>query len=204
MFRKIEKRTAATQAEGGKLEGKEEYESFLIKRKLISMEIKIKAKGQYETFSQKLPFNAQKVVGVAVCSSISDSKEPTMQDRCYFGVGPGRQSSEDFIKSLDSDFILSDRMVLRIQPNERTHHTEDDDEEEGEHDHNDWTYYTQPKRLGNPSIKMGGRTIESRSPVTTSILDDQTGIREDYYIWKSQEDNHKELEIEIIQQQLQP
>ena len=206
MFRKIEKRKAATQPEGGKLEGKEEYESFLIKRKLISIEIEITAKGQYVTFSQKLSFNAHKVAGVAVCSSISDAKRPTMQDRCYFGVGPGRQSSEDFIKSLDSAFIHSDRIILRVQPNEKTHHRENDDEDENgdDHDHNDWTYYAQPKRLGNPSIKMGGRTIESRSPVTTSILDDQTGIREDYYIWKSQEDNHKELEIEVIQQQPQP
>lgn len=193
------------QPEGGKLEGKEEYETFLIKRKLIAIEIEITAKGQYKTFSHKLSFNAHKVAGVAVFSSISDFNGPTIQDRCYFGVGPGRQSSEDFIKSLDSDFIHSDRIVIPVQPNEKTYAREDDDEEDDDdHDHHDWTYYAQPKRLGNPAIKMDGRTIESRSPVTTSILDDQTGVREDYYIWKSQEDNHKELEIEVIQQQPQP
>ena len=204
MFRKIEKRKAAAQPEGSKLEGKEEYESFLIKRKLISMEIEIKAKDQYETFAKKLPFNATKVVGVALCSSVSDLNGSPVFGRCYFGIGPGRQSSEDFIKSLDSVLILSERTILRIQPDEKEHHDNDKDEDDDDHDHDDWTYYAQPKRLGSPVIKMGGKAVESRNPATVSVLDDETGTREDYYIWKSQEDNHREVEIEVIQQQLQP
>jgi hypothetical protein len=202
MFRKIEKRKAA--ALGG--DKQEEYQSFLIKRKLVSMEIEISAKGQYETFSQKLPFNAKKVVGVAICSSVSDLNGPLVLGRCYFGTGSGRQNSEYFIKSLDSVLILSERTILRIQPNEKEHHDEDkdDDDEESHHDHDDWTYYAQPKRLSEPIIKMGGKAVESKNPATVSVLDDTTGIREDYYIWKSQEDNHREVEIEIIQQQPQP
>jgi hypothetical protein len=201
MFRKIEKRKVAS-LEGDK---QEEHQLFLIKRKLVSMEIEIHAKGQYATFSQKLPFNAKKVVGVAVCSSVSDLNEPPVLGRCYFGIRPGKQYTEDFIKSLDSVLILSERIILRIQPNEKEHHGEDkEDEDEDDHDHDDWTYYAQPKRLGNPAIKMGGKAIESRNPATISVLDDTTGIREDYYIWKSQEDNHREVEIEVIQQQPQP
>jgi hypothetical protein len=201
MFRKIEKRKAA--ALGG--DKQEEYQSFLLKRKLVSVEIEISSKGQYETFSQKLPFNAKKVVGIAVCSSVSDLNGPLALGRCYFGTGPERQYSEDFIKSLDSMLILSERTILQIQPNEKEHHDNHKDEDEDDnHDHGSWTYYAQPKRLGNPVIKMGGKSVESRNPATTSILDDETGIREDYYIWKSQEDNHREIEIEIIQQVLQP
>jgi hypothetical protein len=201
MFRKIEKRK--TTALGG--DEQEEYQSFLLKRKLVSVEIEVNSKGQYETFSQKLPFNAKKVVGVAICSSVSDLNGPLVFGRCYFGIGPGKQSSEDFIKSLDSMLILSERTILRIQPNEKDHHDDhEDDEDDDDHDHDDWTYYAQPKRLGNPVIKMGGKAVESRNPATTSVLDDKTGIREDYYIWKSQEDNHREVEIEIIQQQPQP
>ena len=197
MFRKIEKRRARTLGS----DEQEAYQSFLLKRKLVSVEIEIYAKGQYETFAKKLPFNTTKVVGIALCSSVSGLDRPPA-GRCYFGIGPGRQFSEDFIKSLDSELILSERTILRIQPNENEHHNEDEDDDD--HDHDDWTYYAQPKRLGNPVIKMGGKTVESRNPATTSILDDATGIREDYYIWKSQEDNHSEIEIEIIQQVLQP
>lgn len=200
MFRKIEKRKTA--ALGG--DKQEEYQSFLLKRKLLAVEIEIHAKDQYETFAKKLPFNAMKVVGIAVCSTVSDMSEPTVFGRCYFGTGPGKQSSEDFIKSLDSVLIFSERTILQIQPNEKEHHKDDEDEDDDDHDHDDWTYYAQPKRLGHPVIKMGGKAVESRNPATTSILDDATGIREDYYIWKSQEDNHSEIEIEVIQQVLQP
>ena len=200
MFRKIEKRQIT--ALGG--DKQEAYQSFLLKRKLVSVEIEVHAKGQYETFSQKLPFNATKVVGVAVCSTVSDLNGPPVFGRCYFGTGPGKQSSEDFIKSLDSVLILSERTILRIQPDEKEHHEDDKDEDDDDHDHDNWTYYAQPKRRGNPVIKMGGKAVESRNPATVSVLDDETGIREDYYIWKSQEDNHREIEIEIIQQVLQP
>jgi hypothetical protein len=199
MFRKIENRKAA--ALGG--DKQEEYQSFLIKRKLVSVEIEVNSKGQYETFSQKLPFNAARVVGVNACSSVSDLNESPVLGRCYFGISPGRQYTEDFIKSLDSMLILSERTILQIQPNEKEHH-EDEDDEDDDHDHGSWTYYAQPKRLGDPIIKMGGKAVESRNPATISVLDDATGIHEDYYIWKSQEDNHREVEIEIIQQQPQP
>ena len=197
MIRKIEKqKTAALESDK-----QEEYQSLLIKRKLLAVEIEISAKGQYETFSQKLPFNATKVVGVALCSSINDLNGTHALGRCYFGMGPDRQSSEDFIKSLDSVLIVSERTILRIQPYEKEHH---EDDEDNDHHHADWTYYAQPKRLGYPAIKIGGKAVESRNPATASVLDNGTGIREDYYIWKSQEDNHREVEIEVIQQILQP
>ena len=197
MFRKIEKQKKAALG-SNKLE---EYQSLLIKRKLLAVEIEIRAKGQYETFSQKLPFNATKVVGVALCSSVSELNGLTALGRCYFGIGPDRQSSEEFIKSLDSVLILSERTILRIQPYEKEHYEGDED---NDHAHTDWTYYAQPKRLGNPAINIGGKAVESRNPATASVLDNGTGIREDYYIWKSQEDNHREVEIEVIQQILQP
>ena len=195
MFRKIEKQKTAALGS----DQQDEFQSLLIKRKLIPVEIEISAKGQYETFSQKLPFNTTKVVGVALCSSVSELNGLTALGRCYFGMGPDRQSSEDFIKSLDSVLILSERTILRIQPYQKEHYEGDE-----VHDHADWTYYAQPKRLGNPSINIGGRAVESRNPATVSVLDDGTGIREDYYIWKSQEDSHREVEIEVIQQILQP
>jgi hypothetical protein len=199
VFRKIEKRTAATQAEGSKLEGKEEYDSFLIKRKLISMEIEISAKDQYETFSQKLPFKAQKVVGVAICSSVSSLQVPAILGKCYFGIGLDENPSEIFIKSLESKQILPEWMLVAVKKCYPYDEGDDDDD-----DRNTWTYYAQPKRLGTPVLKIDGFTWKFRSPVIISALDDETGVREDYFVWRSQENNLGELEIEIIQQQSQP
>ena len=201
MYRRIEKRIAAVQPEGSKLEGKEEYESFLIKRKLISIEIEIKAKDQYETFFQKLPFKAQKVVGVAICSSVSDIRESAVLGKCYFGIGLDENPSEIFIKSLESKLILPELMLVAVKKCYPPDGGDDDDDDD---DRNTWTYYAQPKRLGTPILKIDGLSWKFRSPVVISVPDNETGIREDYFVWRSQENNLRELVIEIIQQQSWP
>lgn len=164
------------------------------------MEIEISARGQYETFSQKLPFKAKKVVGVEICSSVNDLQVPAVLGKCYFGIGLDENPSEIFIKSLESKQILPEWMFVAVKKCYPPIGGDDDDDD----DRNTWTYYAQPKRLGTPILKIDGFSWKFRSPVIISVLDNETGIREDYFVWRSQENNLGELEIEIIQQQPQP
>lgn len=198
MFRKIEKQKTAALGS----DKQDDFQSLLIKRKLLAVEIEIHAKGQYETFSQKLPFTAHKVLGVAICSSVNDLQESPALGKCYFGIGLNENISEIFIKSLESKLILPEWMKVTVKKCYRNE--DDDDQDEDDDDRNTWTFYAQPKWLGNPVLKINGHTWKFRAPVLCSILDDATGQREDYYVWRSQENNLGEVQIEIIQQVLQP
>ncbi|ELR71760.1 hypothetical protein C900_02345 [Fulvivirga imtechensis AK7] len=156
-----------------------EDEKYLIRRKLLPVEVIIDKSGQVKTFRVKLSPGIMRITGVM---TTMDTMVPAVQGDPVWYFGPGNAPNlfnSAFITRLRSGAFNRSFFSFR--------HTLDKGQ---------WLYYAQPVSM-NFFFVWGG--AEFRKRATVPITDPDTGFTEDYDIWVSEEgpgQMHITVEIE--------
>ncbi|WPP49633.1 hypothetical protein [Catalinimonas niigatensis] len=149
----------------------------LIRRRLVARRIRVESKGAYKT--AYLDTDGHRVVGAYILQKVYVDQSIKAYRR-YFGVGASGQSSEAFVRSLDSDLIQSKIGQVSVHA------------DLGQH-----IYIAQPVEAGLPVLSYNGLQGGFNAPLTVSVSDAQTGAVMDYYLFESVNDNLGQTTIEI-------
>lgn len=149
----------------------------LIKRRLLVKTLRINARNGYETVDFAL--NGRKVKGAYVLVK-TFAGEPILTYRRFYGKGPEGETSENFVESLNSEYIQTKNGVVNVDAGAL-----------------EYIYIAQPKEIGYPVIRYNGYEGGFLAPRTVSITDNTTGQTSDYYLFQSLHDNLGDTSIEL-------
>lgn len=149
----------------------------LIKRRLVGVTMKVTSKKAYKTAD--IPVNGQKVVGLFVYHK-RRTDEPIVVYTRYYGVGVAGQTTEAFIKSLNSEPMPTKYGEVTVNAGV------------GEK-----IYIAQPQAAGMPIIEYNGFQGGFNDPTTVNVTDPVTGAVVPYYLFESINENLGQTTLEI-------
>ena len=141
-------------------------EKLLIKRRFVPMELTVSENGQYHTFREKVPYHIHRVVGIVITHDAPTHR--MHHNRTYVGSSTNKPITPQFIGSLPHDLIGSEAVRYQL------------DVGRGQK-----LYFAHPKRLGSSELILDGRRYQFQDPVTITLRDFWTDLKEDYWVWES-------------------
>ena len=146
--------------------GSEQEQRVLIRRTWVPIELAIEEPGAYRTFREKLPRNAQKVVGVLVTYDAPTHRMD--HPRVFVGTGPNNRYDSSFLCSLRDDLIQLGKTTYPLTVKR-----------------GQYVYYAQPKFLPWPELRANGRDNVWTEAESVIMRDRWTDFKLEYWVWKN-------------------
>lgn len=146
--------------------GSEQEQRTLIRRTWVPIELPVSAPGAYRTFREKLPRNAQRVVGAVVTYDAPGHRMD--HPRIFVGTGPNNRYDAKYLCSLTDDLVQpgTTKHELTVKPGQ-------------------YFYYAQPAFLPWPELRANGQDNIWANVKSVVIRDQWTDFKLDYWVWKN-------------------
>ena len=149
------------------LDNKMQQSGVIVRRKFVPIKFSIHKENQFVSAGAKLPFTANRILGVLTTTTISPCTDTAVPPRYYFGVSESRMMDASFMKT-DPGKVYEESyppdVLMNANPGK-------------------WYYYAHPVLDKFPTILTNVDFQEIQEPIPLQLSQQGQCSPDNYYLW---------------------